>query len=72
MSQRVPLDFEAARFLYCGRSLPMYEFGIGHYLFYPLAIFLFSAIFFLSGYRVGRRRERSRALSPALGAEGGR
>ncbi|MBI3608583.1 MAG: hypothetical protein HY207_11505 [Nitrospirae bacterium] len=50
----------------------MYELGIGHYLFYPLAIFLFSAIFFLSGYRVGRRRERSRALSPALGAEGGR
>ncbi len=46
----------------------MYEFGIGHYLFYPLAIVLFSAIFFFSGYRVGRRRERARALSPALGS----
>jgi hypothetical protein len=47
----------------------MYEFGIGHYLFYPLAIFLFSAIFFISGYRVGRRRERSRVLSSAVGSE---
>ncbi len=38
----------------------MYEFGIGHYLFYPLAIFLFSAVFFAWGYRVGRRKERQR------------
>jgi hypothetical protein len=38
----------------------MYEFGIGHYLFYPLGIALFSAVFFWWGFRVGRRRERAR------------
>lgn len=38
----------------------MYEFGIGHYLFYPLGISLFSAVFFVWGYRVGRRKERQR------------
>jgi hypothetical protein len=38
----------------------MYDFGIGHYLFYPLGIFALSALFFLWGYRVGRRRERAR------------
>jgi hypothetical protein len=40
----------------------MYEFGIGHYLLYPLGIFLFSAVFFTWGYRVGRRKERERAV----------
>ena len=44
----------------------MYEFGIGHYLFYPLAVFLFSAVFFVYGYRVGRRWERRRALEGAI------
>lgn len=38
----------------------MYEFGIGHYLFYPLGILLFSTVFFMWGYRVGRRKERER------------
>jgi len=47
----------------------MYEFGIGHFLFYPLGIFLFRAIFFVWGYRVGRRRERERehAVVTAVG-----
>lgn len=40
----------------------MYEFGIGHYLFYPLGILLFSTVFFLYGYRFGRRWERRRIL----------
>ena len=43
----------------------MYDFGIGHYLFYPIGILLFSAIFFASGYRLGRRWERARSLSLA-------
>lgn len=42
----------------------MYEFGIGHYLLYPLGILLFSGLFFFSGYRVGRRWERNRLLAP--------
>lgn len=44
----------------------MYELGIGHVLFYPLAVFLFSAVFFAYGYRVGRRWERRRALDGAI------
>lgn len=44
----------------------MYEFGIGHYLFYPLGIFLFSAVFFVWGYRVGRRKERERDAVAAM------
>lgn len=45
----------------------MYEFGIGHYLFYPLGIALFSAVFFLWGFRVGRRCERTREAVATTG-----
>lgn len=42
----------------------MYEFGFGHLVLYPLGIFALSAVFFLWGYRVGRRRERTRLDVP--------